>query len=49
MHELAICAVLKDESRDLEEWLDFHDGVGVTHFYLYDDDSQDDPGKILAP
>jgi len=49
LHELAICAVFKNEACDLAEWLYFHEGVGVTHFYLYDDESDDDPETILAP
>lgn len=49
LNELAICAVFKNEARDIAEWLYFHEGVGVTHFYLYDDESDDDPETILAP
>ncbi len=48
-HELAVCAIFKDEARYLEEWLTFHVGVGVEHFYLYDDASSDAYRDVLEP
>jgi hypothetical protein len=48
-HELAICAIFKDEARCLDEWLTFHEGVGVEHFYLYDDASSDGFRAVLRP
>jgi hypothetical protein len=44
---LSICAIFKDESRFLDEWIRFHHGVGVAHFYLYDNGSTDDPSIVL--
>mgnify|MGYP003153044099 FL=1 len=41
MNYLSVVAVLKDEALNLREWLDFHIGVGVDHFYLYDNGSTD--------
>ena len=41
MKYLSIVAVMKDELRNLPEWLDFHRRVGVEHFYLYDNNSTD--------
>ena len=41
MKYLSVVAVMKDELPNLEEWLDFHRGVGVEHFYLYDNGSTD--------
>ena len=32
---------MKDELQNLPEWLEFHRGVGVEHFYLYDNNSTD--------
>lgn len=46
---LAVGAIFKDEARFLEEWLTFHQGVGVEHFYLYDNLSSDDFRAVLAP
>lgn len=48
-HELAIGAIMKNEGPYLKEWLDFHILVGVTKFYLYDNDSTDDTVEILKP
>ena len=41
MNYLSVVAVLKDEAKNLREWLDFHIDVGVDHFYLYDNGSTD--------
>jgi hypothetical protein len=48
-HELAICAIFKNEAHCLDEWLTFHEGVGVEHFYLYDDGSSDGFRDVLRP
>lgn len=48
-HELAVGAIFKDEARYLDEWLTFHHGVGVEHFYLYDDGSTDGSADVLRP
>ncbi len=48
-HELAVCAIFKNEARYLGEWLTFHRGVGVDHFYLYNDGSDDGFEAVLAP
>ena len=37
---------MKDEAPNLREWLDFHQGVGVDHFYLYDNGSTDGTKSI---
>ncbi len=41
-YDLAICAIFKNEGRYLQEWIEYHQMVGVKHFYLYDNDSTDD-------
>jgi hypothetical protein len=46
---LAICAIFRDESRYLREWIEFHKLVGVDHFFLYDNGSIDDPERVLQP
>jgi hypothetical protein len=48
-YELAIGAIFKDEARYLDEWLTFHHGVGVEHFYLYNNNSSDDFRNVLLP
>ena len=49
MKYLSVVAVLKDERPNLQEWLDFHLGVGVEHFYLYDNGSSDGSTEVLHP
>jgi hypothetical protein len=46
---LAIAAVVKNEARDLREWLEFHRLVGVEHVFLYDNRSNDDTQEVLIP
>ena len=48
-YDLAIVAILKNEGHYLKEWLDYHLLAGVSHFYLYDNDSTDDYDEIIAP
>lgn len=48
-HELAACAIFREEAPFLDEWISFHLGVGVTHFYLYNNFSTDDFQTVLAP
>lgn len=48
-YELAIGAIFKDEALYLDEWLTFHRGVGVEHFFLYDNGSTDCFREVLAP
>lgn len=47
--EFAICAVFRNEARYLAEWLEFHELMGVEHFFLYDDQSTDDVEGVLKP
>ena len=48
-HELAICAIFREEAPFLDEWISFHVGIGVTHFFLYNNFSTDDFEAVLAP
>lgn len=48
-HEIAVCAIFREEALFLEEWLSFHVGVGVSHFYLYNNFSTDHYKDVLAP
>jgi len=36
----SICLIIKDENEYLEEWLRWHIGQGVQHFYIYDNASK---------
>lgn len=46
-YELAIVAILKNEAPYIKEWLDYHLLVGVDHFYIYDNESEDNLKEIL--
>jgi len=46
---LAACAIFRDEAPYLAEWIAFHRLVGVEHFFLYDNGSEDDPERVLGP
>tara|TARA_R100001377_G_scaffold71190_1_gene46755 strand:- start:458 stop:1243 length:786 start_codon:yes stop_codon:yes gene_type:complete len=49
MRYLSVVAVMKDERKNLKEWIDFHLKVGVEHFYLYDNGSSDGSTEVLSP
>lgn len=36
----AICLLIKDENDYINEWLEWHIGVGFEHFYIYDNGSK---------
>ena len=38
-YHMIICAILKDETPYLVEWVEHHLGIGVEHFVLYDNNS----------
>lgn len=42
---LSIAAIMRDEAAYVEEWVAFHEVVGVEHFYLYDNGSTDGSGE----
>jgi hypothetical protein len=46
---LGMCAIAKNEGRYLREWLEWHRMIGIEHFFLYDNESDDDTARVLAP
>ncbi|MDE2239653.1 MAG: glycosyltransferase family 2 protein [Rhodospirillales bacterium] len=44
MHEFAICACARWETRYITEWLSYYREIGFSHIYLYCND--DDPGEM---
>lgn len=46
---VSFCLIFKNEAPFLKEWLDFHLTVGVDHFYLYNNNSDDNFREILEP
>lgn len=47
-YELAAVAVSKREDRNLREWVEYHRMIGVQHFYIHDEGS-DNARKALQP
>lgn len=45
----SICGIFKNEGLYLKEWIEFHLLVGINHFYLYNNFSDDDYDTVLAP
>jgi len=43
------CCIFQNEDRFLKEWIDYHRLIGVEHFYMYDNMSDDNSYKILEP
>lgn len=48
-YKVAICAIFKNEATYLKEWLEYHLIVGVEHFYLYNNFSNDNYLEVLEP
>lgn len=46
---LALVLIAKDEAQYLEEWINFHVKQGVSHFFIYDNDSSDNTCEVLRP
>lgn len=47
MDKIGVCAIFKDEARDLLEWLAFHKMIGVDLFFLYDNGSSDGGSELI--
>ena len=48
-HELAIVCISKNEGPYIKEWIEYHKLIGVSKFYFYDNESEDNSYKILEP
>ena len=48
-YNLSICAIFKNESPYLTEWIEYHRLTGVDHFYLYNNGSLDTFKRVLRP
>ncbi|OGN64782.1 MAG: hypothetical protein A3E80_05065 [Chlamydiae bacterium RIFCSPHIGHO2_12_FULL_49_9] len=46
-YELSICSTIKDETKHLKEWIEYHQLVGVNHFYLYNFGSEEKQKEAL--
>ena len=48
-YELAIVAIFKNEAPYVKEWLDYHLLAGIDHFYICNNDSEDNLKEVLQP
>lgn len=48
-HTLSVCTIFKDNAPYFREWIEFHRLVGVEHFYLYNNESEDNFHDVLDP
>ena len=48
-YNFGIVAIAKNEGIYLKEWIEYHRIIGVTVFYIYDNESNDDTSSILEP
>jgi len=46
---VSIVLMIKNEAKFLQEWLEFHILMGVSKFYIYDNESTDNIKEILEP
>lgn len=47
-HFLTIFVIVRNEARYIDEWIEFHRMMGVSHFFIYDNGSSDDTVDRLA-
>lgn len=48
-YDISICAIFKNEAPYLKEWIEFHRLVGIEHFYMYNNNSEDNFRIVLEP
>ena len=48
-YKVSICAIFKNEAPFLREWIEYHLMIGVEHFYLYNNNSEDNYEEVLEP
>ncbi len=47
--DVSLCLIYKNEAPYLREWIEFHRIVGVDHFFLYNNNSEDGHEDVLKP
>lgn len=46
-HYISIVAIVKNEALYIREWIEYHLLIGIEHFYIYDNDSNDNLRLLL--
>ena len=48
-YRISLCGIFKNEASFLKEWIEFHRIVGIDHFFLYNNLSEDNYREVLDP
>ena len=48
MYYASICAIAKDEDKNLREWVLYHFAIGFEHIVIYDNNSKNPIKNILS-
>ncbi|NHB12432.1 glycosyltransferase family 2 protein, partial [Burkholderia cepacia] len=48
MHRASICAIVRNEGKYIREWIAYHSAIGFDHFYIYNNQSEDDTCDALS-
>lgn len=48
-YTLSMCSIFKNEGVFLKEWIEYHLLIGFDHFYLYNNNSDDNYIEVLSP
>lgn len=48
-YNVSVCCMFKNEAKYLREWLLYHRIIGIDHFYLYNNNSDDNYQEVLQP
>ena len=47
-YRLSACAIMKNEQKNVLEWVAYHHAIGVDHFYIYDNDANSGMDRFLT-
>ncbi len=48
-YNVSIVAIAKNEGIYFKEWIEYHKLIGIEHFYIYNNDTEDNTKEILTP
>ena len=48
-YHISICGIFKNEGQFLKEWIEYNNMIGIDHFYLYNNNSDDNYAEVLTP
>ena len=48
-YNLSVVLIIKNAAQYMDEWICYHKIVGVDHFYIYDNESEDNLKEVLKP